>query len=74
MALRNTMFNRVIILWRYQFIKGFRSSFLRAGCYMAMRIESHLYGSMSQPLLDYFGNSASLCIKQLRLVNLVNSR
>ena len=72
MALRNTMFNRVIILWRYQFIKGFRSSFLRAGCYMAMRIESHLYGSMSRPLLDYFGNSASLCAGRFWLISLIN--
>ena len=44
-----------IILWGHQFIKAFQGSLLEAGSYMGICIESYLYGSMTQSLLDDFG-------------------
>jgi hypothetical protein len=49
------VFSRPIILWRYQFIKGLRRSFLKARCYVGIRVHRYLYRRMAQTLLDYFG-------------------
>jgi hypothetical protein len=41
------VFNHLIILWRYQFIKALCRSFLKSGCYMGICIECYLDRSMT---------------------------